>query len=74
MIQADKRNKSGTADQEARLAEYKYEIRQTRRLRDAEMAADRTLLKNIIQTWKDIKALRQFQGCVNTSANLQISK
>ncbi|KAI8501504.1 Coiled-coil and C2 domain-containing protein 2A [Branchiostoma belcheri] len=62
------------AEQSGRLREYKNEIRQTRKLRDAEQQADRNLLKNILKVWRDIKALRQLQAFANTSAKLVVRK
>ncbi|CAL1548858.1 unnamed protein product [Lymnaea stagnalis] len=44
-----------------------------RRLRDYKKEqADRTLLKSIIHTWKEIKALRESQQFTNTPVKLQI--
>eukprot|EP00058_Branchiostoma_floridae_P024122 XP_002609612.1 hypothetical protein BRAFLDRAFT_87833 [Branchiostoma floridae] len=62
------------AEQSGRLREYKNEIRQTRKLRDAEQQADRNLLKNILKVWRDIKALRQLQAFANTSVKLVVRK
>ncbi|CAL1540858.1 unnamed protein product [Lymnaea stagnalis] len=59
---------------ERRLRDYKSEIRQTRFLRDREEQTDRTLLKSIIHTWKEIKALRESQQFTNTPVKLQIRK
>ncbi|XP_062431333.1 coiled-coil and C2 domain-containing protein 2A isoform X2 [Rhea pennata] len=56
------------------IAEYKIEIRQTRRLRDAEQEKDRTLLKTIIKVWKEMKSLRDFQKFTNTSMKLYLRK
>lgn len=47
------------------INEYKSEIRQTRKLRDAEQEKDRTLLKTIIKVWKEMKSLREFQRFTN---------
>jgi hypothetical protein len=63
---------SGLADQEARLREYRGEIRATRRQRDGELAADQQLQRHIAATWKEMKALRTFQNCTNTSLKLTI--
>lgn len=57
-----------------RLTEYKFEIRKTRRLRDAEQEKDRTLLKTIIKVWKEIKSLRDFQKFTNTPIKLYLRK
>uniref|UniRef100_A0A8D3CBT6 C2 domain-containing protein n=1 Tax=Scophthalmus maximus TaxID=52904 RepID=A0A8D3CBT6_SCOMX len=46
----------------------------TRQLRDSEQEKDRTLLKNIIKVWKDIKALREFQKFTNTPYKLYLRK
>ncbi|KAM9295524.1 coiled-coil and C2 domain-containing protein 2A isoform 3-T3 [Morus bassanus] len=56
------------------IPEYKIEIRQTRRLRDAEEEKDRTLLKTIIKVWKQIKSLRDFQKFTNTPMKLYLRK
>ncbi|KFQ49465.1 Coiled-coil and C2 domain-containing protein 2A, partial [Nestor notabilis] len=56
------------------IPEYKIEIRQTRRLRDAEQEKDRTLLKTIIKVWKQIKSLRDFQKFTNTPMKLYLRK
>ncbi|XP_077980820.1 coiled-coil and C2 domain-containing protein 2A-like [Glandiceps talaboti] len=67
-------NTSIGEDLNIRYQDYKYEIRQTRKLRDTEMNFDRQLLKNILNTWKDIKALRESQGCTNTPVKLSVRK
>lgn len=59
---------------EKRLQDYKFEIRQTRLVRDREEKMDRMLMKNIIRTWKEIRAVREQQRCTNTSVKLQIVK
>ncbi|KAM6313440.1 coiled-coil and C2 domain-containing protein 2A [Aegotheles albertisi] len=56
------------------IPEYKIEIRQTRRLRDAEQEKDRMLLKTIIKVWKEIKSLRDFQKFTNTPMKLYLRK
>ncbi|XP_057282602.1 coiled-coil and C2 domain-containing protein 2A isoform X5 [Pezoporus wallicus] len=56
------------------IPEYKIEIRQTRRLRDAEQEKDRMLLKSIIKVWKQIKSLRDFQKFTNTPMKLCLRK
>ncbi|XP_005068868.2 coiled-coil and C2 domain-containing protein 2A isoform X2 [Mesocricetus auratus] len=56
------------------INEYKSEIRQTRKLRDAEQEKDRTLLKTIIKVWKEMKSLREFQRFTNTSLKLVLRK
>ncbi|CAH1773716.1 unnamed protein product [Owenia fusiformis] len=65
---------TGLQEQEARLRDYRTEIREMRQRRDNEQQADRNLIKNIITTWKELKTLRQSQGCTNTSIKLQIRK
>ncbi|XP_054564055.1 coiled-coil and C2 domain-containing protein 2A [Eptesicus fuscus] len=56
------------------INEYKSEIRQTRKLRDAEQEIDRTLLKTIIKVWKEMKSLREFQRFTNTPLKLVLRK
>ncbi|XP_054855261.1 coiled-coil and C2 domain-containing protein 2A isoform X2 [Eublepharis macularius] len=56
------------------IPEYKHEIRQTRKLRDAEQERDRVLLKAIVKVWKEIKSLRDFQKFTNTSLKLSLRK
>ncbi|KAK2521425.1 Cc2d2a [Columba guinea] len=56
------------------IPEYKIEIRQTRRLRDAEQEKDRMLLKTIIKVWKQMKSLRDFQKFTNTPMKLYLRK
>ncbi|XP_009984375.1 PREDICTED: coiled-coil and C2 domain-containing protein 2A, partial [Tauraco erythrolophus] len=56
------------------ILDYKVEIRQTRRLRDAEQEKDRMLLKTIIKVWKQIKSLRDFQKFTNTPMKLYLRK
>ncbi|XP_019381477.1 PREDICTED: coiled-coil and C2 domain-containing protein 2A isoform X1 [Gavialis gangeticus] len=56
------------------ITDYKFEIRQTRRLRDAEQEKDRMLLKTIIKVWKEIKSLRDFQKFTNTPMKLYLRK
>ncbi|XP_041492349.1 coiled-coil and C2 domain-containing protein 2A isoform X2 [Microtus oregoni] len=56
------------------INDYKSEIRQTRKLRDAEQEKDRTLLKTIIKVWKEIKSLREFQRFTNTPLKLVLRK
>lgn len=72
--EVERKPPAGLFEHKQRLREYYDEIRQTRQQRDEELLADRTLLKNIIKTWRDIKSLRQFQKCTNTSVKLQITK
>uniref|UniRef100_A0A4W6E0K1 Coiled-coil and C2 domain containing 2A n=1 Tax=Lates calcarifer TaxID=8187 RepID=A0A4W6E0K1_LATCA len=46
----------------------------TRQLRDSEQEKDRTLLKNIVKVWKEIKALREFQKFTNTPYKLYLRR
>ncbi|XP_067085744.1 coiled-coil and C2 domain-containing protein 2A [Osmerus mordax] len=57
-----------------RISEYIQEVRNTRRLRDSEQEKDRTLLKSIIKSWKEIKALRDFQRFTNTPFKLYLRR
>ena len=61
-------------DQESRVKIYQEEIKQSRKQRELEMGADRSLMKNIIKTWKDLKDLRAYQKYNNTSVKLHIRK
>ncbi|XP_045038678.2 coiled-coil and C2 domain-containing protein 2A isoform X4 [Desmodus rotundus] len=56
------------------INEYKSEIRQTRKLRDAEQEKDRTLLKTLIKVWKEMKSLREFQRFTNTPLKLVLRR
>uniref|UniRef100_A0A3Q3GAB6 Coiled-coil and C2 domain containing 2A n=1 Tax=Labrus bergylta TaxID=56723 RepID=A0A3Q3GAB6_9LABR len=57
-----------------RISEYSLEVRNTRQLRDSEQEKDRTLLKNIVKMWKDMKALRDFQKYTNTPYKLYLRR
>ncbi|XP_075050779.1 coiled-coil and C2 domain-containing protein 2A isoform X2 [Mixophyes fleayi] len=59
---------------EKSIFEYKAEIRQTRKYRDAEQERDRILLKSLIKVWKAIKSLREFQTFTNTPVKLYLRK
>lgn len=52
---------------------FKYP-RNTRQLRDGEQEKDRTLLKNMVKVWKEIKALRDFQKFTNTPYKLYLRR
>ncbi|XP_037386147.1 coiled-coil and C2 domain-containing protein 2A isoform X2 [Talpa occidentalis] len=56
------------------INDYKSEIRQTRKLRDAEQEKDRALLKSIVKVWKEMKSLREFQRFTNTPLKLVLRK
>ncbi|KAJ7389194.1 Coiled-coil and C2 domain-containing protein 2A, partial [Desmophyllum pertusum] len=62
------------ADTNKRIKEYKGQIRQTRKLRDSEDYSDRVLLKNMLKCWREIKALRESQGYVNTQFKLAVRR
>lgn len=62
------------SDTNKRIKEYKNQIRQTRKLRDAEDHSDRILLKNMLRCWREIKTLREYQGYVNTQLKLTIKR
>nr|XP_020459011.1 coiled-coil and C2 domain-containing protein 2A [Monopterus albus] len=57
-----------------RISEYSLEVQNTRQLRDSEQEKDRTLLKNMVKVWKEIKALREFQKFTNTPYKLCLRK
>ncbi|XP_029282132.1 coiled-coil and C2 domain-containing protein 2A isoform X2 [Cottoperca gobio] len=59
-----------TEAMQRRISEYSLELRSTRLLRDSEQEKDRTLLKNIVKVWKELKALRDFQTFTNTPYKL----
>ncbi|XP_039985612.1 coiled-coil and C2 domain-containing protein 2A isoform X2 [Xiphias gladius] len=63
-----------TEAMQQRISEYSLEVRNTRQLRDTEQEKDRTLLKNIVKVWKEIKALRDFQKFTNTPYKLYLRK
>ncbi|XP_061593922.1 coiled-coil and C2 domain-containing protein 2A [Cololabis saira] len=66
--------KNITLAMQQRISEYSLEVRNTRQLRDTEQKKDRTLLKNIIKVWKEIKALREFQKFTNTPYKLYLRR
>lgn len=57
-----------------RLNAYKVEIQNTRQERDKEMRINKSLIDNIIQTWKAIKELRSKKGFRTTDIKLIIKK
>ncbi|TKS74879.1 Coiled-coil and C2 domain-containing protein 2A [Collichthys lucidus] len=63
-----------TQAMQQRISEYSLEVRNTRHLRDSEQEKDRTLLKNIVKVWKEMKALRDFQKFTNTHFKLYLRK
>ncbi|XP_029446608.1 coiled-coil and C2 domain-containing protein 2A isoform X2 [Rhinatrema bivittatum] len=73
ILKSNKTHVSSSVAQQS-IAEYKVEIRQTRRMRDAEQEKDRALLKTIIKVWREIKSLRDFQKFTNTPMKLCLRK
>ncbi|KAI3369014.1 hypothetical protein L3Q82_025986 [Scortum barcoo] len=63
-----------TQAMQQRISEYSLEVRNTRQLRDSEQEKDRTLLKNIVKVWKEMKALRDFQKFTNTPYKLYLRR
>lgn len=59
-----------TEAKQQRISDYTLEIRNTRQLRDSEQEKDRTLLQNIVEVWKEIKALRRSQKYTSTTYKL----
>ncbi|XP_071395156.1 coiled-coil and C2 domain-containing protein 2A [Centroberyx affinis] len=57
-----------------RISEYSLEVRNTRQLRDSEQEKDRTLLRNIVKVWKEVKGLRDFQRFTNTPYKLYLRR
>ncbi|XP_029418869.1 protein CC2D2B, partial [Nannospalax galili] len=53
------------------LQDYYWQISNTKQLYDLERGKDHSLLYSILQTWKQIKALRQKQGFTSTLIKLQ---
>lgn len=51
---------------------YKTEIKETRAKRLLEGKADRSLISNILATWRDLKKLRERQEYIVTSTKLEI--
>lgn len=51
---------------------YKIEIKETRAQRLLEGKADRTLISNILATWRDLKKLRERQEYIITNTKLEI--
>ncbi|XP_040600610.1 protein CC2D2B [Mesocricetus auratus] len=56
------------------LQDYYWQISDTRRLYHAERAKDHSLLHRILQTWKQMKSLRQKQGFTSTPVKLQFHR
>lgn len=51
---------------------YKSEIKETRAQRLLEGKADRSLISNILATWRDLKKLRERQEYIVTNTKLEI--
>lgn len=49
-------------------------FRETRVQRDREEKNDRSILKSVINVWKEIKHQREFQKFTNTPAQLKVVK
>ncbi|KAH0504452.1 Protein CC2D2B [Microtus ochrogaster] len=56
------------------LQDYYWQIRDTKRLYDAEREKDYALLHSVLQTWKQMKSLRQKQGFTSTPVKLQFHR
>ncbi|XP_077635561.1 protein CC2D2B-like [Crocuta crocuta] len=56
------------------LQDYYWQIRNTKQLYDLERGKDFSLLHSILQTWKQIKSLRQQQGFTSTPVKLQFQR
>ena len=57
-----------------KLMAYKYEIQKTRQERNKDMKINKQLVEQIIQTWKELKELRQKNQYRNTDVKLAIRK
>lgn len=62
------------ADTNKRIKEYRGQIRETRKLRDAEDYSDRMFLKSMLKCWREIKELREIQGSANTPLKLTVRR
>uniref|UniRef100_A0A671WH34 Coiled-coil and C2 domain containing 2A n=1 Tax=Sparus aurata TaxID=8175 RepID=A0A671WH34_SPAAU len=67
-------SQSLTPVMQQRISEYSLEVRNTRQLRDSEQEKDRTLLKNIVKVWKELKAQRDLQKYTNTPFKLYLRR
>ncbi|XP_038171998.1 protein CC2D2B [Arvicola amphibius] len=56
------------------LQDYYWQISDTKRLYDAEREKDHALLHSVLQTWKQMKSLRQKQGFTSTPVKLQFHR
>uniref|UniRef100_A0A452V7G8 Coiled-coil and C2 domain containing 2B n=1 Tax=Ursus maritimus TaxID=29073 RepID=A0A452V7G8_URSMA len=56
------------------LQDYYWQISNTKQLYDLERGKDFSLLRSILQTWKQIKSLRQRQGFTSTPVKLQFQR
>ncbi|KAF6316981.1 coiled-coil and C2 domain containing 2B [Rhinolophus ferrumequinum] len=56
------------------LQDYYWQISNTKQLYDLEREKDSSLLHSILQTWKQIKSLRQQQGFTSTPIKLQFQR
>lgn len=65
---------SSEANDMKKLMAYKYEIQKTRQERNKEMRMHKQLVEKIINTWREIKDLRQAQQYRNTDVKLIIKK
>uniref|UniRef100_H3BVM0 Coiled-coil and C2 domain containing 2A n=1 Tax=Tetraodon nigroviridis TaxID=99883 RepID=H3BVM0_TETNG len=59
------------AAKQERISDYILEIRNTRQLRDSEQEKERTLVQNLLEVWKEMKALRRSQKYTNTTYTLR---
>jgi coiled-coil and C2 domain-containing protein 2A len=57
-----------------KIIAYRDEIKQTRQQRDIEMQQKKTLIEKIVETWKELKDLRNNQKFRNTDIKLIIKK
>ncbi|CAO2585446.1 Protein CC2D2B [Lemmus lemmus] len=56
------------------LQDYYWQISDTKQLYDAEREKDHALLHSVLQTWKQMKSLRQKQGFTSTPVKLQFHR
>ncbi|XP_064382985.1 coiled-coil and C2 domain-containing protein 2A-like [Halichondria panicea] len=73
-LQQALQNQEGCDETEARLMGYLREVSRVREQRREALTADYHLLKTILKTWQDLKALRDNQGYSSTSAWVTVKR
>ena len=70
----EKRERERERERELQCILISFDYRQTRSLRDREEEMDRSLIKNIIKAWKELRSIREQDRCTNTPLKLTIVK